>query len=256
MTETITLITPTGDRLLAFALCQNWMRKQTILPFQWIVVDDGKVPMEPYVPMEYVRREPQPNDPQCTLSLNLEASLPLIKGNKIIIIEDDEYYAPKYVEEMALKLDQHEVVGIGKAKYYHLLSGGLFYRHRNGDRASLAQTAFRDSFLSEFKEILCSNVGYAQIDRCVWKKARESDCGFIFLDDDDSLYTGIKGLPGRPGMIGHDLSSRSYRRSCPDVSHEVLKQWIPKDYGVYMDIINGKLTEKNCRLRFNGSKGS
>ena len=63
MKDTITLITPTGDRPLAFALCQNWMRKQTVLPFQWVVVDDGKIPMKPYVPMEYVRRKPHPNDP-------------------------------------------------------------------------------------------------------------------------------------------------------------------------------------------------
>lgn len=255
MTELITLITPTGDRLLAFALCQNWMRKQTLQSYQWIVIDDGKIPAKPYIPMNYIRREPQANDPQCTLSLNLEISLPLINGNKIVIIEDDEYYAPKYVEEMAFKLDQHEVVGIGRAKYYHLFSG-KFYRHRNKDRASLAQTSFRDSFLSEFKEILRSNVGDTQIDRRVWEKVRGSDRGFIFLDDDDSLYVGIKSLPGRPGVIGHDLKSKSYRRSCPDVSHETLKQWIPRDHGIYMDIINGKLTEENCQSWFNGSRGS
>ena len=247
MKDTITLITPTGDRPLAFALCQNWMRKQTLQPYQWIVIDDGKIPMNPYVPMAYIRREPKANDPQCTLILNLMTALPLIEGKKIIIIEDDDYYAPKYVAEMVTRLDQHEVVGIGNTKYYHLFSG-RHYRHRNIDRASLAQTAFRDSFLPEFKEILNMDIKIARIDKHIWEKLREDSRGFIFIDDDnDPLYLGMKGLLGRPGIIGHDPESSPYRRGRPDISHKVLKRWIPEDYNVYMDVIRGKLTEDNCQ---------
>ena len=246
MKEAITLITPSGDRPLAFALCQNWMRKQTLQPYQWIVIDDGKIPVRPYVLMEYVRREPQANDPQCTLILNLMTTLPLIEGNKIIIIEDDEYYAPRYVEEMAIQLDQHEVVGIGNTRYYHLFSG-KHYRHRNRDRASLAQTAFRDSFLPEFKKILNTNIEIARIDSYIWGKLRGDNRGFIFVEDEnDPLYVGIKGLPGRPGIIGHDSKSSPYQRGRPDIYHEVLAQWIPEDYNIYVDIIKGKLTEDNC----------
>ena len=249
MRELITLITPTGDRPLAFALCQNWVRKQTMQSYQWIVIDDGKIPMTPYVPMVYIRREPKANDPQCTLILNLMTALPLIEGKKIIIIEDDEYYAPKYVEEISARLDQHEVVGIGNTKYYHLFSGG-YYRHRNIDHASLAQTAFRDSFLSEFKKILNTNIEIARIDRQIWRKLRGSGRGVIFIDDEsDPLYLGIKGLPGRPGVIGHDPESSPYHRrnQCPDIFRGVLMEWIPEDYGIYMDIVNRKLTEDNCQ---------
>ncbi|GAH51904.1 unnamed protein product, partial [marine sediment metagenome] len=193
--ETLTLITPTGDRPLAFALCQNWIRKQTLQPDQWIVVDDGKVPLKSYVPMQYVRREPQPDDPKHTLILNLKTAMPLIKGDKIMIIEDDEYYAPEYIEEMALRLSQHEVVGIGKSKYYHLPLGSYF-RIGNMTHASLAQTAFRSSFLPEFKELLRKSNVY--LDFNIWKKANEGGCGFIFVDSDKNpLYLGIKSLPGR-----------------------------------------------------------
>jgi len=241
--EILTLITPTGDRPLAFALCQNWIRKQTLQSAQWIVVDDGKIPLKPYIPMEYVRREPHPNDPQCTLSLNLEASLPLIKGNKIIIIEDDDYYAPKYVAEMALRLDQHEIVGIGDAKYYHLNSG-RYYRHGNMNRASLAQTAFRASFIPEFKEILNRKRGSTFIDSIIWEKAGWNGRGFIFIDNNnDSLYAGIKGLPGRRGVIGHN--PKSYRNPHVDISRKVLRQWVPKDHDVYMAFVTRKLTEEN-----------
>ena len=41
----ITVITPTGDRPLAFSLCRKWIFNQTIKPDQHIIVDDGKIPM-------------------------------------------------------------------------------------------------------------------------------------------------------------------------------------------------------------------
>jgi len=249
MKNMITLITPTGDRPLAFALCQYWMRKQTLQAYQWIVIDDGKIPTKLYAPMTYIRREPQVNDPQCTLVLNLLTALPRIEGNKIIIIEDDEYYAPKYVAEVASRLDQHEVVGIGNTKYYHLFSGGN-YRHRNIDHASLAQTAFCDSFLPAFKKILNENIEEARIDKYIWRTLRGSVRGFIFIEEKKNpRYVGMKGLPGRPGVIGHDPESSPYRRQrcSPDRSRRRLRDWIPdrEDFGIYINIVKGKLTEAN-----------
>lgn len=250
MTESITLITPTGDRPLAFALCQNWMRKQTLQPDQWIVVDDGKIPMKPFISMEYVRRKPRFSDPKRTLIENLKIAIPLIKGSKIVIIEDDEYYAPKYIEEMSSRLDHHKVVGIGKSKYYHLISAGYF-RVGNMNHASFAQTAFRNSFLSEFKELLNDSSNY--VDLRLWRKANESKDGFLFVDN-IPLYLGIKGMPGRHGIGGgHDANHRIYRHRSHDKTRDILKKWIPDndDYNIYMDIINGKLTEKNCKSKMN-----
>jgi hypothetical protein len=153
----ITAITPTGDRPLAFELCKRWMAGQTRKPDQWIIVDDGKEPIPRFVdrdfnPLElfcYVRREPRRDDPSFTLDLNLKAALPHIDGDKILIIEDDEYYAPGYIAEMARRLDSFEVVGICQSKYYHLPTGG--YRQiGNTGHASLAETGFRKSFLPFF----------------------------------------------------------------------------------------------------------
>ena len=240
--KTITAITPTGDRPLAFALCQQWMRHQTRQPDQWIVIDDGKTPMKPSVPMEYIRREPQPDDPKHTLILNLKTAVPLIKGDKIVVIEDDEYYAPEYMTKMALGLDRHEVVGIGRSKYYHLPSGG-YSKIGNTAHASLAETGFRSSFLPEFKELLERNNVYLDMD--IWKRANQNGRGFIFVDNDKNpLYVGIKGLSGRAG-IGRGHDSALYRDNPLDNSRKTLRQWIPKDYAVYMDILNGKLTDKN-----------
>jgi len=260
--EGVTVITPTGDRPLAFALCQRWMRNQTRQPDQWIVVDDGKTPLTPGPMMQYVRREPRLDDPKHTLITNLAVAAPLIRGNKILIMEDDEYYAPLYVEEMASRLEKYEVVGICRSKYYHLPTGG-FIRHSNIDHASLAQTGFRSSFVPSVAGLF---TGDTYLDIRIWKKVGNvktlkwgeptvvinfhtvgNGRGLLFDDGDDKgcLYVGIKGLPGRPGIgCGH----RDYSEYLPDTpDREVLRRWIPGDFKTYLGILDGTITEQTLR---------
>lgn len=233
--STITVITPTGDRPLAFWLCQRWMMYQTQQPNQWLVIDDGKTPTTHIVPMQYVRRKPRADDPKHTLVVNLKKALPLITGDKVIIWEDDEYYAPDYIERMARELDSHEVVGIKRSKYYHLSTGG-YLQIGNGRHASLAQTAFRRSFLPELKTLWDGDMS---LDMRIWKKA--GGRGHLFDDTASPLYLGIKGLPGRLGIgKGHDPFLYRNTKDTPDRAK--LKAWVPKDYQVYLDIIGRKLT--------------
>jgi len=235
----ITAVTPTGDRPLAFALCRRWMKHQVLKADQWVVVDDGIKPLTKTKSFDYIRREPKKSDPQFTLIENLKCALPHIKGDKILIMEDDEYYSPYYIQVMSKHLSRHEVVGIGNSKYYHLPSGGNF-TIGNMRHASLAETGFRRSFLPKFKGLLSQ--GNVYIDTLLWRAAN----GFIFTDSDKNpLYLGIKGLPGRRGIgRGHDLSL--YKKYPPDTSRLKLKKWVPEDYRIYMDIIEGKLTNENC----------
>jgi len=247
----ITAITPTGDRPLAFALCQRWMENQTMFPDQWIVIDDGRIPirserLSPIV--EYIRREPQSNDPKHTLMVNLLKAFSLIKGDKIIIIEDDEYYAPEYLAGMVARLAYYEMVGIKNNKYYHLPSGG-YCTHSNGGHASLAQTAFRATLLPTFKR--CLDMRSQQfLDIRLWRRNRHG-YGFLFVDD-PPLYLGIKGLPGRPGIgIGHD-EKRYIEFDTP--ARDRLKEWVPGDYQIYLDILSGKLSEQNSRSYLRGEQ--
>lgn len=240
----ITAITPTGDRPLAFALCERWVSRQTKKPDQWIVVDDGRVPITPSVPMDYVRREPLPTDPKFTLCQNLIAALSKVKGDRILILEDDEYYAPGYVEAMWRALDGYQLAGIMCSKYYHLPSG-KYTQIGNKTHASLAETGFRESFLPQFRATLD---GDSYLDIRLWKSAPKGQSHLI-LDSQTPLYIGIKGLPGRAGIgLGHSISL--YRASATDTTRSVLKAWAPNDWGVYMDIVNGVLTSENYREYF------
>lgn len=219
--NSITCITCTGDRIVAFDLCARWMQDQTIIPSQWIVVDDGKIPTTPKINCEYVRREPQRNDPLHTMTMNLKLALSKVTGDKIIIWEDDDYYSPKYIEEMSKKLDEYDLVGIGKSKYYNI-QAFRYYQH-NGeafkDHASLAQTAFKKSLIPL---ILKKMNGDQFLDVRIWQGLRGNSN--IFVDDKESLYVGIKGMPGRKGIgSGHNPNMEGYK---DDKNKAVLRAWI------------------------------
>ena len=216
----ITVITPTGDRPEVWELSKRWMKDQVVKPDQWIIIDDGQ---EPYstddLPdfAEYVRREPRPNETQHTLITNLFTAFPLIKGDKVLFWEDDEWYAPSYIKVMSRALDMHEVVGIGHARYYHLFSGHYMLCN-NEAHASLAQTGIRASFIPEVIK-LTGKLGKSQfLDGAIWEYIEGTkDRGFLLYDEKNPLYVAMKGMPGRMGIgNGH----RNINEQIPDTDNK------------------------------------
>jgi predicted SAM-dependent methyltransferase len=252
----VTVITLTGDRPDAFALCRRWMENQTVPPDQWIVIDDGKDPLS-VIPaqagiqnVDYIRRVPLPTDPKHTMIINMKEAVKHVTGDVILIMEDDEYYAPKYIETMLSKLEKFGVVGIGRSKYYHLPSG-KYLKDCNMDNASLAQVGFRKSFLPEFTELLA---GDQYVDMRIWKHVGDTKTlrwndtdrspdrkingrGYIFDDGENHLYVGMKGLPGRAGICwGHKGEHTHYKlQDTPD--RKILKSWVGDDAGYYLQVI-------------------
>ena len=245
----ICIITLTGDRPLAFSLCQRWVLQQTRFQQerkddQWIVVDDGKAQTPVPLNCEYIRREPKPHDPAHTLNINMLEALKHVKCDNVVIMEDDDYYAATYLEDMEKQLTNGDVVGIGHAKYYHLPSGGYSQQDNNG-HASLAQTAFKSSMIP-FVEACAKQNNSHYLDVRLWLGIggvikggpipdgghRVGKNGWIFRDNNQ--YVGIKGLPGRPG-IGTGHATESYGQK--DINRTILKKWIPKDYQVYLDVL-------------------
>ena len=241
----VTALTCTGDRHICIDLMAKWMGHQTRKPDQWLVIDDGQVPFSPTMDCDYVYRSPQKSDPKLTLGVNLEFAIPYIKGDVILFCEDDEYYAPNYVEEMSTKIRGHEAVGLCRSKYYHLPTR-TYHVHNTLGHASLAQTGIVRDYLPRLKDLL---VGDSFIDLRLWEDVsgqkvvvgsrrsfqREFPLnrgrGFLFDDGLNCLYVGMKGMPGRKGIgAGHRGVGLS------DPYYDVLKRWIPKDYRVYLDL--------------------
>lgn len=243
----ITVITPTGDRPEAFKLCRKWIAHQTVNPDQWLIVDDGKEPLK-FAPVgyeKYIRREPQPTDPKHTLTVNVAEALKYVTGDKILFMEDDEYYAPTYIEEMSMRLERFQVVGIGWAKYYHLPTGG-YVEHKNMNHASLAQTGYRKEVSGLIKKCVARGMEKEWLDCQIWAETMKTQGSLnkipcnIFRDIDNPLYVGMKGLPGRNGIgIGHKETMYS---SHDDANRTKLREWIRKvdDFQLYMSLLNGE----------------
>ena len=222
--DKITVITLTGDRNKVFELTRQHILAQTIQPDQWIIVDDGFEPLPERLieGADYIRREPKKGE-GFTLIQNMKLAVSQIKGDTILFMEDDDYYAPNYIETYHNYLQRYSLVGEGCARYYHV-PAQKYARMNNKRHASLAQTGFRKEILDIFK---ASIRGDFHIDIKFWQKA--STLGYLFFDTEDKLklHCSLKGLPGRKGIgIGHDKNYAFYRY---DKDYKVLKKWVGEE---------------------------
>lgn len=243
----ITALTCTGDRPVCLGLLSKWIANQTMQVDQWLVIDDGKEPFMPSLDCDYIYRKPEENEQGQTLNINIKTALPHIAGDIILFMEDDEYYAPDYVKTMVEKIQHYNIVGICKSKYYHMPTR-TYFAHRNCGHASLAQTAIRKETLPILEEVLN---GDAFIDIRLWERLCNgnpenkqfiknfntqgtvvNNQAVLFHDgDEDCLYVGMKGMPGRAGIgSGHKGIGRHDSRGA------ILRKWMPIDCEKYLAI--------------------
>lgn len=226
----LSLLTPTSDRPAAFALCERWMqralRQMPRVPVQWIVADDGLQPACCTLGQEHLRLPPAENSGE-SFRRNLAAALQHVRYDAVAFIEDDDWYAPAYLQRVWTWLvGGAQIVGEARARYYHVRERR--YLHcRNSAHASLCQTAIRRELvpwlLAHLKR---TETTFVDID--LWRDAAVK-CRQL-LWPNSQLSVGIKGLPGKAGIgIGHRLDA-SCRR---DVDGRVLRQWVGADAEVY-----------------------
>ena len=225
--EGVTLITLTGDRQLAFSRCEFYVERMLInvknkeLSVQWLVIDDGKIATvtsnryEDF--LQYIRREPSHKKIKSFLN-NLQAALPLIKYNKILIIEDDDWYHPGYIQIYIDRLQNYDLVGEGPAHYYNIRHHS-YRKVANTKRASFCQTGFNSCVIE--KLFVSSMKQSSFVDARLWSK----DCKkFIWQDKPHCI--GMKSLPGRPGIgIGH----RPNKYFIKDPDFKKLIKWVGKE---------------------------
>lgn len=198
----INLLTPTGARPEAFAKCVEYMKAQTYTkPVRWIIVDDGPEAMEtPEIDgweIIHIRPEPlwKPGQTTNTQARNLKEGLKHITNAPLVIVEDDDQYAPWWLEQCREWLKHDDLVGEAPSLYRHL--NGKEKWMGNKAHASLCATAMKGPAIEQFKKAL----GYYRgIDSTLWRICK----GKIYPHNGGVI--GIKGYPGRPGIgMGHKL---------------------------------------------------
>lgn len=220
--EGITLLTVTCDRQVCITKTfQYILRGICQANIQWLVVDDGTKPAE--LPqssiIQHIKRQNIKDKAKSFLG-NLREAIVNVRYNKVLILEDDDWYSPDYIRLYSQRLDNFQLIGEAPARYYNV-------KHRcwrtwgNNNRASFCQTAFRAELLPTV--YICTHRGTVFVDYRLWEKDVKSK--FIFKDACHCV--GIKGMPGRSGIgAGHRPNIKKYHS---DKDMNELEKWIGKE---------------------------
>jgi hypothetical protein len=192
----ITVITPTGDRFPSFSLLLRWMKSQTRQPDQWIVVEDGydQFPFVDQLPhyATYIRRERTEKDYNHTLANQLLAALSQVAHDKVLIMEDDDWYRHDYIEFMENQLDVSDIVGLNRITYYHYYSR-QWKTGKPAMHTSLAQSGFRSKVLPHIEDVCKSTIpevrSHGLVDRFVWHLFKGHK---LLVANHETLNVGIK----------------------------------------------------------------
>lgn len=232
----ITVITCTGDRPEAFALCTKWMRRQTItVPVKWVIVDDGKdkiaapeMPDNWTVGLHY--QQPGKYGAESFIANTLRA-LSYVEGDKVIFVEDDDYYKPDYLADTARRLDTHDIVGQRKMIYFHL--GQRMWRIRNNNIAPMSTTGIRWPRMEGMLRALCGfsyKTNCFTLDSMLWAHARHMA---MDLYDDVVHVVGIKEMPGRGNLTQHQEWAVQHTMTQKDPNLAMLRALLGEDAKEY-----------------------
>jgi hypothetical protein len=224
----LTLLTATGARPHAWAICERLMAAQDYTgPVRWIIVDDGPEPQPVTFKRDgwqlvVIRPVPHWQPGQNTQARNLLKGLQGVPADAwLVVVEDDDWYAPDWLTVASRALERSELVGECLARYYSLpLRRGR--QLKNSAHASLCSTAMRGAAIQTFRWACKRSPKF--IDLELWRKHKPSH---LFTGH---RVVGIKGLPGRGGIgMGH----RDDFNGTADPDGALLRQWVGKDAELY-----------------------
>ena len=239
----ITLITPTGGRQEVFSICQHYMARQTFKgEMQWIIVNDVEEPVQfsdELLQQKHIKPELYVGPKLWrqginTQRYNMDEAIKHVKGDVVFVIEDDDWYAPNYIEMQLFFLSRFDIVGQANSHYYNM--GERKYKEwKNYTHTSLCETALRASKLDLLDRAV--NSGQLFFDVALWQIVINEKHKYL-LYDHIGLVHGLKGLPGKQGIGGGHFPDGSFTR---DPNVQVLKEWVGlEDLQLYLNLIRPK----------------
>ena len=226
---TVSVITPTCDRPVGFAICEQWMARQTRQPDEWIVADGGQTPV---VCTQGTTAPPPTAARQAYTNFisNVSRGVEAATGHILVIVEDDDWYHPTHLEVLLGQFTPGIQACGDDAQRYYNVQHRVWHLYPNKG-ASLCQTAFRREALPHFKRALIEQPDRRAV--MVWMGVSGPACPISVKSlKRTQTVLGIKGLPGRVGLgVGHRPQIPQWNR---DPKLTQLKAWIgPHDAAVY-----------------------
>lgn len=228
------VITPTGERPGTLYLLKKYLERQTIQPAEWIVVDDGIAPSEAIVRgfpgLKYHRRKPADDESGHTLKYNLAAALGLATTGYLIVMEDDDWYHPEYLETMLAGLKENDLFGLKETVFYNF-PGRRWRKIVSRDNASLCVTGFTKKIIPDVIDA-CKRTRKWKVDIGLWNWFNGKQA---YSKKDSIFHIGMKGLTSlRPGMTRDHKDSARLNQQDPEL--EFLKKHIGSDLDYYLNL--------------------
>jgi hypothetical protein len=213
------VLTCTGDRPEAFALCCAYMARQSFTGgVRWIVVDDGQTPAQVKAPRDWyvnvIRLDPRPGEN--TQARNMLAGLAEVDpGLPLVVVEDDDAYPVYWLAMMAKALQGADLAGQDVCRKYNVATGRA-WENANPGRSCLCSTAVKGPAVAALVAI--ARRGVRLMDMDLWRVP-----GLVKHQVPGCHVTGIKGMPGRPGI---DRGHRPEFGDIVDPDGRVLRAWL------------------------------
>jgi len=235
----ITLITTTANRPIALDLCYKQMKKQTFKgDINWIISDGSKKVAKVKKSYKHIRVK-HLNNRNTEVGVrnfikNLICALPHIQDDLVLFIEDDEFYAPWYLERTVDTLKNFDAVGNIWQPYYNIKK--RCYKLFRNENSALCMTGISFKLLPLFEEICNQSLkdNYMNVDGEFWRQLIIQEYSY-FLSEEEFPSIGIKGLPGSTGLgIGHENTCGF--TSDPDLIQ--FKKWLGPYWKLYKGFLN------------------
>lgn len=243
------IVTTTGDRVDCLRNCRDFVLRQTMQPKEWIIVDDGKIPIESEIQnldiVTYLRREPKVDDPRHTVKINLFEAMKYIENKykevNIVIFEDDDYYHEKYVETYIPYLENYDLIGVSFSSFYN-------FRYKRYETIQLDKhSSYASSMFNEKMLPLMFTVCYdnSEIygDLRLWREATNK----YLVKDQLRYFIGMKALPGRQGQTPMHFNRNTKNI---DTDYSILRRWLGSDIKYYERFINLPESKQMNELKF------
>jgi glycosyltransferase involved in cell wall biosynthesis len=226
----VSLITPTCDRPVAFALTEAFMGRQTRQPDEWIVADGGRTPLTCTRGQRHVLGAAINPGPE-NFAANVLRAVDAATGDLIVVIEDDDWYHPTHIEQLVARFDHPKVLiaGDDDQRYYNVAR--RCWRVFQNKGGCFCQTAFRRDLIPTLRAVTreCEARRSYGVDTKFWASVPMEQWSLRR----DHTVVGIKGLPGQAGLgIGH----RPNHQWNADPTLEHLRQWVGDDVALYANL--------------------
>jgi len=217
----ISIVTTTRGRPGCFALLERWVARQTVQPVQWLVVGEDHQGYRFTMGQEIIKRKSK-KDTLPSICENWLAAIPHLKGDRILVMEDDDYYHEEYIATLAPLLDDARLAGV-KGDLYYKLPIRKYQMMGNQQHASLAATVFTSEMIPFIERCRLHKSVY--IDCYLWSEGTADNADWRLIPnkakDGRALHVGMKMMPGANGLgMGHQDTGAS------DKSLAMLTTWI------------------------------